>query len=117
MADKAQRKTLIEHYKQTPPAAGVYRIVNTRTGKALLGATTNLANIRNKLDFATSTRTYGVLDRRLRADIEQFGIEAFDLEIVETLTVTPEMTAAKVREELETLEALHRERCDPTALY
>ena len=117
MADKAQRKALTEQYKQTRPAAGVYRIVNTKTGKALLGATSNLANIQNKLDFAASTRMYGVLDRRLRADIEQFGIDAFALEVVETLPVTPEMTTATVREELETLAALHRERFDPATLY
>jgi hypothetical protein len=117
MTDKAHRKALTEQYKQARAAAGVYRIVNTRTGKALLGSTTNLVNIQNKLDFAASTRTYGVLDRRLRADLEQFGAEVFELEIVETLAVTPEMTSAKVRQELETLEALHRERFDPATLY
>lgn len=117
MIDKARRKELIESYKQARPGAGVYRIVNNKTGKALLSATANLANIRSKLDFAAQTRTYGVLDRRLRADIEQFGLDAFALEVIETLPITPEMSPAAIRDDLAALEALHRERFDPATLY
>src|SRR5579883_818310 len=104
VTDKAQRKQLTQQYKQNRPEAGVYRIVNTKNGRFLLGSATDLGNIRNKLEFAASTGMQGVLDRRLHADIKQFGIDAFTLEIVETLTVTPEMTRDELRRDLMALE-------------
>jgi hypothetical protein len=75
--DKARRKELLTEYKQTHPEAGVYRIVNTQNGRALLGSTPNLASIRNKLEFARSTNTPGALDYRLATDIRRFGLDAF----------------------------------------
>ena len=61
MSDKARRKELREQQAQSPPEAGVYLIRNTATGKSLLGAASNLASVRNKLAFAQSTGTTGVL--------------------------------------------------------
>ena len=117
MDDKTRRKELLTHYKQTHPEAGVYRIVNIRTNKALLGSTPNLASIRNRLDFARSTNARGGLDYRLRADIAQFGIDAFVFEVLDVLPTKPEMTAGEIRAELATLEALWREKLDPALLY
>ena len=117
MDDKARRKALQTHYKQTHPEAGVYRILNTRTNKGLLGSTANLASTRNRLAFARSTNSMGALDHRLRSDIAQFGIDAFEFEVLDVLPITPEMTAAQIRAELVTLEALWREKLDPAFLY
>ena len=36
--DKAQRKELMTRYRQTRPEAGVYRIVNERSNRVLLGS-------------------------------------------------------------------------------
>jgi hypothetical protein len=117
MTDQARRKALREHYEQTPAEAGVYRIVNRVTGKALLGATPNLPSMRNKLDFAHSTGSTGVFDYRLRADVLQYGVAAFELEVLETLDVKPEMTPAQIRADLAALEDLWREQLDPATLY
>jgi hypothetical protein len=117
MDEKARRRELLAQYKQTHPEAGVYRIVNIRNNKALLGSTPNLASIRNKLAFAQSTNTPGALDHRLSKDIRQFGLDAFALEVLDVLETTPEMTAAAIRQELATLEALWREKLDPAQLY
>ena len=117
MDDKTRRKELLTHCKQTHPEAGVYRIINTRTNKALLGSTPNLASIHNRLAFARSIKSRVGLDYRLRDDIAQFGIDAFVVEVLDVLPTKPEMTAAQIRAELATLEALWREKLDPALLY
>jgi hypothetical protein len=117
MTDQARRKVLRAEYEQTPPAAGVYRVVNRETGRSLVGSTTNLGSVAGKLAFAKSTKKPGLFFRRLHADIAQFGIEAFELEILETLTPRPVMTAHEVEQDLATLEALWREKLGPEALY
>jgi hypothetical protein len=66
MNDKSRRKELSASYKQSHPEAGVFRIVNARNGKVLLGSAANLASMRNKLEFARSTSTPSALDRKLQ---------------------------------------------------
>jgi hypothetical protein len=117
MSEQDRRKALVRQYQQTQPEAGVYRIVNSHNNKSLLGSTPNLASIRNKLAFARSTNLPGALDLRLSKDIRQFGIDAFSLEVLEVLDIRPEMTPAQIREDLDTLEALWREKLDPSLLY
>jgi hypothetical protein len=117
MDDRARRRELTAHYKQTHPQAGVYRIVNTRTGRALLGSAPNLAGARNRFAFSKSVNMPGGLDHRLRADAAHYGIDAFELEVLEAFDPKPELTAAEIRAELTTLEALHRESQDPALLY
>ena len=110
MTDKARRRELKEQARQNPPEAGVYRIVNRKAGTYLLGSAVNLDSMRSKLAFARSTGSPSALDLRLKAEVLRDGLEHFDLEILDTLTVTPEMTTAEVRAELATLEDLWRER-------
>jgi hypothetical protein len=117
MTDGARRKELRAQYKQTHPQAGVYRIVNRRNGKVLLGSSPNLPSVRSKLEFAGSTGMLGALDHRLVSDARQFGVDAFSLEILEALEIGPEMTAERIREDLAVLEALWREKQDPALLY
>ena len=69
-----------------------------------------------KLAFAKSTQQAGFFLRRAQADIARFGIEAFDLEVVDTLTPRPEATPLEVEQNLATLEALWRERLGAEAL-
>jgi hypothetical protein len=114
---QSRRKQLVDEYKRRPPEAGVYRIVNQRTGKALLGSALNLSSVRGKLDFARATNSPGALDHRLAKDASEYGIDAFTFEILEVLDVSPEMTSARIREDLDALEALWRERLSSTASY
>lgn len=115
--EQIRRKALRAHYKHAHPDAGVYRIRNDRNNRILLGSSPNLASIRNKLEFARSTNTASVLDRRLSNDLREFGIGAFSLEVLDVLDVRPEMTRADILENLSVLEALWRERLDPSLLY
>lgn len=117
MDQKARRRELVDAYKRTGPEVGVYRLVNSRTGKAFLGSSLNLGSVRSKLEFATKTGGVSALDHKLWADARQHGASTFDLEILEVLEVRPEMTQDEVRADLATLEALWRERFDPSQLY
>ena len=117
MTEQTRRKELVAQFKEARPEAGVYRIVNTRTGRCLLGCSPNLASVRGKLDFARSTNSAGVLDLRLRSESRQFGIDAFELEVLEVLPTTPEMTPEQIRTDLTLLTALWRERLDAKQLY
>lgn len=117
MNEQTRRKEMRAQYKQTHPEAGVYRIVNSGNGKALLGATTNLASMRSKIEFARSTNTPGALDLKLGKDIRQFGLDAFSLEVLDVLEIKPEMTSAEILADLATLKELWRERYDPSTLY
>jgi hypothetical protein len=117
MVDRRRRKELTSEYKQSRREAGVYRVVNRESGKLLIGSSTNLESVRNKMEFARSTKSSGVLGYQLKADIERLGIGAFDLEILEVLDVKPEMTEATIRDDLKTLEQLWREKYDSDLLY
>jgi hypothetical protein len=117
MNDRMRRRELREQYKQTRPEAGVYRIVNRENGKSLLGSTTNLPSLRAKMEFAQSTNTPGALDRHLAKEINKYGLAAFFLEVLEVLEVKPETSPAQLQQDLQTLEALWRERYDPALLY
>lgn len=117
MADRSRRRELKANYKQSHPEAGVYALRNLQNGKVLIGSTLNLASMRNKLEFARSTNSPGALDLRLRTDIETYGVDAFELDILESVQPSPEQSDAETRKELETLEQLHRERVEPALLY
>ncbi|HEX5417926.1 MAG TPA: GIY-YIG nuclease family protein [Chloroflexota bacterium] len=117
MSNQSRRKELREQYEQNPPEAGMYRIVNRENGKSLLSSSPNLASVRGRLEFAKSTNTPSALDLRLSADIRQFGLDAFSLEILEVLEIKPEMTPAEIRDDLAALEALWREKFDPSQIY
>jgi hypothetical protein len=117
MTDKATRKELKAQYRENPPEAGIYRLTNTKTGKVLLGSSTNLPSVRNKLEFAKSTNLPGALDQRIRKDVADHGIDAFEFDVVETLAPQPGQTAAQVRGDLDLLEDLWREKLAGVDMY
>jgi hypothetical protein len=117
MHNKARRKELVAEYQQARPEAGVYRIVNRMNNKVLTGSALDLSRIRNKMEFAASTNTTGVLDQRLHKDVRAFGIAAFALEVLEVFDTAPGMTAEEIQRNLATLEELWREKTDPALRY
>ena len=115
--EKARRKELLTEFRQSRPEAGVYRILNSGSGKALLASASNLQVVRNKLDFAQSTRSTSLLDRRLVKHAQAYGVEALSLEVLEVLQPTAEMTDAELGADLTALEELWREKLDAATLY
>ncbi len=117
MTDRADRREQVRQYKRNHPEAGVYRIVNRRTGRMLVGSAANLASVHNRLAFARSTGSTGALDYRLLADARRDGIDVFELEVLDVVQPPAEATREEIAAELATLEALWRERYDPLLLY
>lgn len=117
MVDRGRRKELTSAYKQVRRDAGVYRIINTESGKSLIASSPDLESVRNKMEFARTTNSSGVLGYQLKADVERLGIDAFSLEILEVLDETAEATDAQRRADLATLEQLWREKFAPEELY
>jgi hypothetical protein len=117
MTERARRKELVDEYKLNQPRAGVFRIVNTSNNRVLVGSTVNLASMESKMRFARSTGSMSALHLRLKEEGRQFGIEAFELEILEVLETKPETTSGQVRQDLAVLESLWREKQDPSLLY
>ena len=117
MNEQERRKELMAQYRHTHSEAGVYRIVNSRNNKSLLGSTPNLPGVRNKLEFARKTNSPGALDHRLRKDVQQYGLDSFSLEVLDVLEIKPEMTYQEILDHLEVMERLWREKLDPSLLY
>ncbi len=117
MTDRARRRELLSEYRRTTPEAGVYALRNTRTGRVLLGSSPNLAALRNRFEFARSTASLGALDQRLRGDAAHFGIDAFELEILEVLDEDPARPPSGLARDLATLEELWREKLAGTEMY
>jgi hypothetical protein len=112
-----RRRELRAAYEQRSRDPGVYLLRNTVTGRVLVGSTPDLRSIRNRLEFGRATGSTGVLDRRLAADARAYGMGAFELEVLDVLAVTPEMSADELALELRTLEALWREKLADAPQY
>jgi hypothetical protein len=117
MTSADRRRELRAQYEQRPTEPGVYVLRNTVTGRVLLASTSDLGSVRSRLEFAKATDTPSAVDGRLTADVRQFGIGAFALEVLDVLDVAPEMTPAEVQSDLRTLEAMWREKLAGTPHY
>ena len=103
------RRALKAEYRARRPDAAVYRLVNTRTGKFLLGTAVDIESLRKRVQFAQQTGSPGALDGRLAADIREFGIDAFTLEVLEIVRPAPEQDRAALLADLAVHEQLWRE--------
>jgi len=117
MSNKADRKALVEQYKQIKKDAGVYRIVNSISGRYLLGSSINMRSVLSKYEFAKNTGTTGIWLEPLAEDIKRHGYNIFTLEVLELLEIKPETTAEQIRDGVETLEVIWRDKLDLSNEY
>lgn len=110
MDESTSRRALKAEFRERRPDAGVYRILNARTGRSLIGTTTNIRAMRNRVAFAKSTQSVGGMDGRLAADLRKHGFDAFSFEVLETVPVAPEKSRESLTSDLEVLEGLWREK-------
>jgi hypothetical protein len=101
------RRELIRKYKETPRPAGVYRIRNTRSGKALVGTSVDAPAMLNRQRL--ELRTGGHPNRSLQQDWNSEGADAFVFEVLDTLTPRDE-PGFDLHEELRLLEQLWLEK-------
>lgn len=110
MTSRNRRDELRAAYEQRPTRAAVYALRNTVSGRMLIASTTDLASVRNKLDFGQTTESTGVLDRRLAADAREHGMASFSLDVLDVLEPDPADDESTIADDLAALEALWREK-------
>jgi hypothetical protein len=106
------RAELRRAYKEAPRQAGVFQIRNLRTGKVLLGSSTNLHGPLNKHRFMLSIGRHDNAD--LQADWKQQGADAFAFEILEVVKVSQDPSFC-LEDELTLLEQIWVEKLELAA--
>lgn len=104
------RAELKRAFKETPRQAGIYQIKNTRTGKLLVGSSTNLHGPLNKHRFILSIGRHD--NAALQNDWNQFGPDAFSFEILEIVKPS-EHPSFCLEDELTLLEQIWLEKLQP----
>ena len=104
------KKALTREYKESRRPMGVYQIRNTANGKLLVGVSVDLPSILNR--HRGELRLGGHRNRELQKDWMEFGPEAFEFEVIDTLT-PPERPDYDPRDDLRTLEELWLDKLSP----
>lgn len=104
------KKALLRDYKETPRPAGVYRIRNTVNGKMLVGSSVNLPAILNR--HRSELRAGGHRNRGLQKEWDEFGPDAFEFEVLDTLA-PPEGRDYDPAADLRALEELWLDKLSP----
>jgi hypothetical protein len=107
--NKDNKKALKAQYKEMQHEAGIYRMINNRTGRYYLAGTTDLQAIKNRFDFAQKTGSHSAFTLKMGQDLLEYGVSGFSLETLVVLEIKPDMSPAQIRSELKVLEALWRE--------
>ncbi|MBS1912244.1 MAG: GIY-YIG nuclease family protein [Bacteroidetes bacterium] len=104
------RKALKREYMETPKPMGVYRIHNTVNGKSLVGTSVNLTAMLNRHEAQLKMGLHA--NAALQSDWNVMGREAFQFEVLDTLT-PPDRQGYDPADDLRTLEELWLERLKP----
>jgi len=104
------RAELRRSYKETPRQAGIFQVKNSKTGKILLGSSTNLHGPLNRLRFELSMGNHD--NSALQNDWNQFGPEAFSFEVLEAVKPSDD-PAFCLEDELTLLEQIWLEKLRP----
>ena len=104
------RKALIREYKETPRPIGIYCIRNTVNGKVLVGTSRDLPAILNRQRAAIRMGSH--TNRALQKDLDEYGAEAFEVEVLDTLAV-PSQADYDPAADLRTLEQMWLDKLSP----
>jgi hypothetical protein len=104
------KKALKREYKESACPMGVYQIRNTVNGKVLIGTSIDLPSILNRLRTQLRSGTHS--NRELQKDLRELGPEAFEVEILDTLTPS-DRPAYAPSDDLKALEELWLEKLSP----
>ena len=78
------RKALIREYKDTPRPMGVYRVLNTKNGKTLVGSSREVTPALNRHRAQLNMGTHP--NRELQSDWNAQGSDAFTFEVLDTIS-------------------------------
>lgn len=104
------KKALTREYKEAARPMGVYQIRNTVNGKMLIGSSVNLPAILNR--HRAELRMGGHRNRELQKDWAEFGAEAFEFEVLDTLA-PPDRPDYDPSGDLRALEELWLDKLSP----
>ncbi len=104
------RKALTRQYKETRRPMGVYQVRNTVNGKLLIGVSVDLLSMLNRQQ--SQLRMGGHPNRELQKEWAEFGPEAFEFQILDTLT-PPETAGYNPKDDLRALEELWLDKLSP----
>ena len=90
---------------------GVYRVLNTRNGKSLVGKSRDLPSILNR--ERAELKLGGHRNKAMQRDWNEMGASAFTFEVLDTLTVPPDQPGYDPADDLRVLETLWLERLQP----
>lgn len=111
----ATRKELINEYKNRKISGGVFRILNTVTGKYILKHAVDLKGSRNLFDFAVQTGM--CFDSKAQKDWDEYGAKTFTFEVLEEIEINEDQSSKEFKEDLKALEELWREKLDLSMEY
>lgn len=110
------RKRILRDYKETPLPMGIFRVRNTVTGKVLLGTSVNLPGMLNRQRFQLEMG--GHPNQELDRELREYGAEAFEVEVVDTLEPPDDVSYDPKEDLLQLLEMWRdRARAQGVALY
>jgi len=104
------KKALIREYKESQRPMGVYQIRNTVNGELLVEVSVDLPSILNR--HRAELRMGGNRNLELQKDWAEFGPEAFEFEVLDTLT-PPERPDYDPSDDLRALEELWLDKLSP----
>ena len=96
-----RKKELKQLYKETTVEAGVYQIKNTKNDKIFIGSTPNFKTL-NGVKFMLQNN--GHKNKELQTDWNQYGQDAFTIEVLEKLKKNDEDPYFNEKEALGKLE-------------
>jgi len=105
------RKALKREYKEARRPMGVYRVRNTVNGKSFVGASADLQAIFNRHRAQLRFGMHPV--KALQKDWNEFGAEAFEFEILDTLTPPKDRPDYNPADDLRALDGLWLEKLSP----
>jgi hypothetical protein len=109
-APNKTRAELRRAYKETARQAGIFQIKNTKTGRILLGSSTNLHGPLNKHRFMLTIGRHD--NAALQNDWNQFGPDVFSFEILEIVKPSDHPNFS-LEDELTLLEEIWLEKLQP----
>lgn len=110
-----KRKKIINEYKERKIIGGVYTITNPLNGMYLIDHAANLKSVENHFQFAMTTGS--TVHPKLQKEWKKSGVQAFRLDILETLEQKPDQSQVDFLNDLKTLEQLCRATLDPAKEY
>ncbi len=104
------KKALVREYKETPRPMGVFQVRNKVNGKVLIGTSVNLPAMLNRQQ--SQLRFGGHPNRQLQMEWAEFGPEAFEFTVLDTLA-PPERPGYDPSNDLRALEELWLDKLSP----